>query len=164
MQTKAALGGELMKAIEAGGPASAVAFCNTRALPITQEMSDKLGVEVSRSSDQPRNPANAANDEELAIIAAFKESLTRGQQPTPEIREHDGTVVGYYPIVTNAMCLTCHGVEGSDISPATQAAIDARYPEDRATGYGENALRGLFVVKMHREEAAGGSPAGDGNE
>jgi len=166
MQTKGALGSELMKAVEAGGPAGAVAFCNTRALPITQDMSEKLGVDVSRVSDQPRNPANAANDEELAIIASFKESLARGQPPAPAVREHDETVVGYYPIVTNAMCLKCHGAEGSDISPATQAAIDERYPADQATGYGENALRGLFVVKMDRAQsgAARDGAGSEGNE
>lgn len=152
MQTKGALGGELMKAMEAGGPENAVAFCNTRALPITEEMSSKLGMDVSRVSDQPRNPVNAANDEELAVIAAFKDALARGQQPVPAVREHQESVIGYYPIVTNEMCLKCHGTEGKDISPATQTAIDARYPDDQATGYGEKELRGLFVVNMQRTE------------
>ena len=164
MQTKGALGGELMKALEAGGPENAVAFCNTRALPITREMSDKLGMEVARVSDQPRNPANAANEEELAIIASFKEALARGRQPAPAVREHDATVVGYYPIVTNEMCLNCHGVEGTDISAATQAAIDERYPQDQATGYGEKELRGLFVVTMERSQEGADGPGGDGNE
>ena len=68
MQTKAALGGELMQAMEAGGPQNAVAFCHTRALPITAAMSARLGMEISRVSDQPRNPVNAASDRELAII------------------------------------------------------------------------------------------------
>ena len=153
MQTKGALGGELMKAMEAGGPEGAVAFCNTRALPITREMSTKLGVEVSRVSDQPRNPVNAADAEDLEIIATFKEALATGQQPVPALREHENAVIGYYPIVTNGMCLTCHGARGVDINPATQAAIDRAYPQDRATGYGDNELRGLFVVHMNREDS-----------
>jgi hypothetical protein len=148
LQTKAALGGQLKQAIEAGGPEGAVAFCNTRAIPITEETSDKLGVKVTRVSDQPRNPANAASDDELAIIAAYKESLAAGAQPTPEARVHNGEVSAYYPIVTNAMCLKCHGTPGSDISAATQAVLDSQYPDDRATGYGEKQLRGLFVVTM----------------
>jgi hypothetical protein len=65
--------------------------------------------------------------------------------------------VGYYPIVTNAMCLQCHGTEGVDISPSTQAVIDRQYPDDQATGYGEKQLRGLFVVTMNR--AAGDADA-----
>lgn len=150
MQTKGALGSELMKAIAAGGPENAVAFCNTRALPITREMSGKLGMAVSRVSDQPRNPANAANDEELEIIAALKDALANGQPPLPTMRAAKDTVTGYYPIVTNAMCLQCHGKEGVDIDAATLAVIDSRYPHDRATGYGENELRGVFVVKMSR--------------
>lgn len=157
MQTKGALGAELMKSLQAGGPESAVLFCNTRALPLTKGISDTLGMDVSRVSDQPRNPANHANAEELAIIASYKDLLARGQQPVPDVREHDEAVIGYYPIVTNGMCLKCHGVEGLDISPATQAVIDARYPEDKATGYGENELRGLFVVKMNRVEHSAGA-------
>jgi hypothetical protein len=154
MQTKGALGGQLMEAIQAGGPENAVAFCNTQALPITRDMSDKLGLDVSRVSDQPRNPANAANDEELEIIAALKDALANGQPPLPTLRAANDTVTGYYPIVTNAMCLQCHGTEGVDIDPATLAVIDSRYPQDRATGYGENELRGLFVVKMPRADEA----------
>jgi hypothetical protein len=152
MQTKGALGSELMKAIQAGGPENAVAFCNTQALPITAEMSSKLGMAVSRVSDQPRNPANAANDEELEIIAALKDALANGQPPLPTMRESNETVTGYYPIVTNAMCLQCHGTEGEDIDAATLAVIDSRYPHDQATGYGENELRGLFVVNMPRAD------------
>ncbi len=150
MQTKGALGGQLMQAIEAGGPEGAVAFCNTRAIPITEEMSTRLGMEVTRVSDRPRNPDNAADEEELAIIAQFRDALARGAEPLPEVREHHDKVVGYYPIVTSDMCLKCHGTEGRDISPATQAVIDSSYPQDLATGYGENQLRGLFVVTMDR--------------
>ncbi len=148
MQTKAALGSELMKAIAAGGPENAVTFCNTQALPITAGMSDKLGVEVSRVSDRPRNPSNTANGEEAAIILSYKEMLASGQQPAPVVRVHDETVTGYYPIVTNSMCLKCHGAKGTDISPATQAILDDLYPGDQATGYDEMELRGLFVVNM----------------
>ncbi len=163
MQTKGALGGELMKAMEAGGPENAVAFCNTRALPITRDMSDRLAMDVSRVSDQPRNPANAANDEELSVIAAFKETLASGRQPAPMVREHDDAVIGYYPIVTNAMCLKCHGTEGTDISAATKAVIDSKYPDDQATGYGEMELRGLFVVKMPGMQVAEPATGGESN-
>jgi nitrate reductase cytochrome c-type subunit len=157
MQTKSALGGELMKAMEAGGPEGAVAFCNTRATPIAAEVSERLGMEVTRVSDQPRNPANAANEEELEVIARLKEALASGAPPKPELRDHGEQVVGYYPIVTNEMCLKCHGTKGVDISPATQAVIDSQYPADQATGYGEQELRGLFVVTMDRSANSDGS-------
>ena len=154
-QAKGALGGNLVRAIESGGPEGAVAFCNTRAAPIAEEVSATLGVAVTRVSDRPRNPVNAAGEEALAVIADFKAALASGGQPRPQLREHGSTIVGYYPIVTNGMCLQCHGVEGLDVSPATQRVIDSLYPDDRATGYGVNELRGLFVVSMDREPATG---------
>lgn len=151
MQTRAALGSSLMQAIDSAGTDGAVAFCNTRAAPIAQEVSAELGAEVTRVSDRPRNPGNVASDDERAVIARFKEVLAGGGQPAPEVREEGEHVVGYYPIVTNGMCLQCHGVEGTDISAVTQRVIDALYPDDQATGYLVNDLRGLFVVSMRRD-------------
>jgi len=150
MATKEALGGELMRAMKAGGPEGAVAFCNTQALPITQQMSQALGMKVSRVSDRPRNPGNAADAQEREIIGAFKEALASDQRPVPVLREDGDKVTTYYPIITDSKCLACHGVPGDDISPATGAVIEAAYPEDQATGYGVNELRGLFVVTMPR--------------
>ena len=57
-------------------------------------------------------------------------------------------MTGYYPITTQAMCLQCHGNPESDIAPETLSAIERFYPEDLATGYGENELRGIWVVEM----------------
>jgi hypothetical protein len=148
MQTKAALGSQLMQAMQAGGPENAVAFCNTQAIPITTGMSETLGLAVTRVSDRPRNPDNAASQEEREIIADLKQAMASGEGAAPVMREHADQVVGYYPIVTNGMCLACHGQKGTDISVATQSVIDMKYPKDQATGYGVNELRGLFVVEM----------------
>jgi mono/diheme cytochrome c family protein len=90
---------------------------------------------------------------ELAIISDFKTALAAGEKPKAVLRERGEQVVGYYPIVTNGMCLQCHGEAGSQISAATLALIERLYPEDKATGYGVNELRGLFVVGMHRTES-----------
>jgi mono/diheme cytochrome c family protein len=153
MQTKTALGSKLKKALKDGGPEHAVSFCNTQAEPIADDMSAKLDAAIGRVSDRPRNPANAADDVELAIISDFKAALAAGEKPKAAIRERGEQVVGYYPIVTNGMCLQCHGEAGSQISAATLALIERLYPEDKATGYGVNELRGLFVVGMHRTES-----------
>ena len=153
MQTKTALGSNLKKALKAGGPEEAVAFCNTQAEPIADDMSAKLDAAIGRVSDRPRNPANAADDVELAIIRDFKTALAAGEKPEAALRERGDQVVGYYPIVTNGMCLQCHGEAGTQISPETLELIERLYPEDKATGYGVNELRGLFVVGMHRTES-----------
>ena len=151
LQLKGALGSQLKQAMAAGGSEGAVAFCNARALSITRETSNSLGTQVVRVSDRPRNPANAANAHELAVIARFKDALAAGDKPSPQLDARGEQVIGYYPIVTNGMCLKCHGQPGADITSATQAVIDSRYPQDQATGYAENELRGLFVVTMERD-------------
>ena len=150
MQTKTALGSNLKKALQEGGPEHAVSFCNTRAGPIAEDMSAKLDAAIGRVSDRPRNPANAADDVELAIIREFKAALAAGNKPKAAVRQRGERVVGYYPIVTNGMCLQCHGEAGTEINAATLDLIQQAYPDDKATGYGVNELRGLFVVGMHK--------------
>ena len=152
VQTQTALGGNLKRALKNGGPEAAVSFCKTRAIPITEEMSAKLNSTIRRVSDRPRNPDNSASGLELDLIRQFKAALSRGDKPTPAVREFADHVIGYYPIVTSGMCLQCHGAVGTDITPDTHAAIEQAYPADQATGYGENELRGLFVVSMDKPE------------
>ena len=42
--------------------------------------------------------------------------------------------------------MTCHGpVER--LSPATKAALEQTYPNDRATGYSEGQIRGVISVR-----------------
>ena len=148
MQTKTELGSNLKKALKEGGPEHAVSFCKTRAQPIAEEMSAKLGASIRRVSDRPRNPGNAADSEELAIIRELQAALAAGEKPAPALRERGDRMVAYYPIVTNGLCLQCHGEAGTEISPETLALIEREYPADKATGYGPNELRGLFVVGM----------------
>lgn len=50
--------------------------------------------------------------------------------------------------MTNGMCLQCHGTIGQEVSSETFTKIKELYPKDRATGYGLNELRGIWVVEM----------------
>ncbi|MEE4246829.1 MAG: DUF3365 domain-containing protein [Kangiellaceae bacterium] len=151
MQTKSALGSKLKKALKDGGPKHAVTFCKTEAIPITKMMSNKLGATIKRVSDRPRNPSNMASDEELLIINSLKQTLADGSKLVPIVKNNLATVKGYYPIVTNGMCLSCHGSVKETIVSETLSAINEEYPEDRATGYGLNEIRGLFVVEMKKK-------------
>ncbi|MCH8546410.1 MAG: DUF3365 domain-containing protein [Cryomorphaceae bacterium] len=144
MQTKKALGQQLMQAIERDGPAGAVDFCHIEAIPITDSMSEHLGVSVRRVSDKPRNPDNAATPEERKILKRmYKQMERRGEAfaySDKELGRH------YIPITTNAMCLQCHGVPGKTIDVATFEAIKEAYPNDSAVGYDVDQIRGMFVV------------------
>lgn len=83
MAAKAELGKNLLQAIKTKGAEGAVAFCNTRAIPLTDSMAQALNVHLRRVSDAPRNPKNQANTSELAYIQAVKTALAKGEQPAP---------------------------------------------------------------------------------
>lgn len=150
MKTKSVLGKNLLKALNTKGTDEALAFCSTKAIHLTDSMSTVLKAEVKRVSDNNRNPANSANENELAYIQMSKEKLKNGEEIKPLITSSDGKHVGYYPIMTNQMCLQCHGNITTDIKQSTINKIDENYPNDKATGYGENELRGIWVVEMEQ--------------
>lgn len=151
MKTKSILGQHLATAIGEKGTEGAVEFCNIKAIPITDSMSVLLDAKIRRVSDKPRNQFNMANEAEMAYIKKWKEAKANGTEQPPIVTELDGQIVGYYPIITNQMCMQCHGQVDTDMTAVTIKKIKKLYPADQATGYGENELRGLFVVEMNKK-------------
>ncbi|NNJ54866.1 MAG: DUF3365 domain-containing protein [Bacteroidia bacterium] len=148
MATKAILGKNLLSAIGTKGTAGAVEFCNTKAIHLTDSMASAQGVKISRVSDQPRNSNNTATGSLIEPINKFKASLSSGQTPSGASIIYNGKLVHVYPIITNTMCLQCHGEKETQIKPETLKKLDVLYPTDQATGYSENELRGIWVVEM----------------
>ncbi|WP_169736005.1 Tll0287-like domain-containing protein [Crocinitomix catalasitica] len=146
MQTGGVLMANLTKAIAADGTENALTFCSTQAIPLTDSMSVALNSTIKRVSDKNSNPNNKANEEELAYITSVKETLSKGEQPTPKLTVVDGKNVAYYPIMTNQLCMQCHGKPNSEVLPNTLAKIKSLYPNDMAIGYAINELRGIWVV------------------
>ena len=147
--TQAALGKNLMQAISERGTAGAIEFCNIEAIPITDSLAKIHRARVKRVSDKNRNPDNAANEAELAYIENAKNQLAADQNIKPQLKEEDGKWVGYYPILTNAMCLQCHG-NADQVNKEALAMIQAHYPDDKALGYSENEVRGIWVIEMEK--------------
>jgi hypothetical protein len=56
----------------------------------------------------------------------------------------DGSLRFYRTLRTAPMCLQCHG---TDVAPEVRELLEARYPEDRATGYEAGEFRGLIRVQ-----------------
>ena len=151
MKTKSSLASHLVAAIGEKGPEGAVEFCNIKAIPNTDSMSLELNAHIKGVSDKPRNPANQANEAELAYIKAWKEAKAKGLKFAPKVIEINDKMVGYYPIITNEMCMQCHGKPNSDIKASTLENINNLYPNDMATGYKLDEIRGIFVVEMSRQ-------------
>ena len=139
------LGSQLKQKIAEGGPENALEFCNINAIPLTESISKKYNVSIKRVSDQYRNPDNAANPQEIAVITTYKAMLAAGKMPEGLLKD------GYYysPIVTNAMCLQCHGTPGKEMTEQTHKKIKSLYPQDKATGYGVDELRGIFSIAVN---------------
>jgi cytochrome c553 len=89
--------------------------------------------------------------DELVYINEARAALQQGKSITPKMQEKNGRNQGYYPILTETMCLQCHGKPGVDISANTMAKLKQLYPSDKAIGYGVNELRGIWVIEMNRK-------------
>lgn len=150
MKTKSVLGKNLMNAIKNNGADGAVTFCNTKAYPLTDSMSILLNASIKRVSDRNRNPENNASEQELAYINSTIEKIKEGKEAKPQLNENDGKIIAYYPIMTNDMCMKCHGDPGKDIDDKTMSKINKLYPNDKAIGYKPEQLRGIWVVEMKK--------------
>lgn len=148
MQTKSTLGSNLKKAINTKGTEGALSFCATKAITLTDSMATLLNAKVKRVSDKNRNPLNKANSSEMEYINAAKKALSQNQQIIPKLIKTELGHTAYYPIMTNKMCLQCHGSPNQDISPEVYSKIKQLYPEDMAIGYKSDELRGIWVIEM----------------
>lgn len=147
-KVQAVLGSNLKQALNAHGTEYALSFCSTRAIVLTDSTGLAQDAIVKRVSDRNRNPENEANPEELAYITATKEALSKGLTAEPKLTVAEGSYIGYYPIMTNSMCLQCHGKPLEDIKESTYTKIGELYPQDKAFAYKADELRGIWVVEM----------------
>jgi hypothetical protein len=144
------LTGALESAIEERGIDGAIDVCQLEGPRIAAAHSVN-GWSIKRVTDRFRNPDNAANPEELAILARF---LEKGAPSYIEEWDSSGTVATYryyHPIRTSELCLNCHGSQ-ERIGEGVIEKVRLVYPDDHATGYEENELRGMFVVRGHWPE------------
>ncbi|MCC2590249.1 DUF3365 domain-containing protein [Chryseobacterium sp. MFBS3-17] len=132
------------QAIKEGGPAHAVEFCNIAATPLTDSISAIRHTQIHRLSDKNRNPDNAIRSED------DRDAWQRIQSGEEDFinQNHQGEVYYYKAIHTQLpACLQCHGTE-TDISPETREAIAGKYPHDKAIGYLQGDLRGMWKIKL----------------
>ena len=148
------LSGNLGRAISEGGVSHAIEFCNIEAIPITQNLSDSLGVDINRATHKPRNPANLADVEELRIINKWQSQLASGEDIKPVLNKRKQHYEVYAPIrIGNTLCLQCHGERGSDITPKNVELLSSLYQGDRATGFKMGDVRGMWSIQMPVDSA-----------
>ena len=81
----------------------------------------------------------------------FERDLAAGAPAPPQHFDArpDGSARYMSAIVTQPLCLTCHG---SEIAPEVAAEIARHYPEDQATGFAAGDLRGAFLIEWPAPE------------
>ena len=146
------LSAKLQAALGAGGPIAAIAVCKLEAPAIAARLSVD-GWQVRRVGTRVRNPASGRGDAwEQAGLEQFAQRLRAGE-PAESLTV--AALVGdaggatrlrwMRPIMTGALCVTCHGPTESQ-SPELKAALRRDYPQDAAVGYAPGELRGAFSV------------------
>jgi hypothetical protein len=137
------LGGRLLQAVSEGGPAAAIDVCRSAAPAIADEVSAERGLRIGRTSHRLRSPANAPPDWAAELVRSLPED-PEAAGPWA-FRLGDGRLGVTLPIRAKKMCLTCHG-DREAMPGEVRAAIASAYPDDRATGFREGDLRGIFWV------------------
>ncbi len=146
------LGGTLVKKMKEGGVKDALPFCNEKAIPLTKQMSEKYNVTIKRTSHRLRNDENSPNEEEVRVINKYNTLSAEGKPMKPIVElDISGKPHFYAPIKLQKKCLACHGKIGSEITVKSDSIIKSYYPNDLATGFKENDLRGIWSITFETE-------------
>lgn len=156
-QAADALGADLVTMLtgelQRGGPVAAIAVCADSAQVRTRRHGAE-GTLVRRVGTRVRNPDNAPDSVETAVLDAFAAAIAANRAMPDTI--FAGTDSSGQPVVRylrairlQEFCLACHGPADS-IAPAVRQVLAARYPTDQATGYHTGELRGAISVTVRR--------------
>ena len=146
-ELKSALGKQLK---EDPSGVQALNFCANNADKITKEVNSKLPshVLVRRTAIKLRNHKyNAYDNTDLKVMKAYEESIASRKFSPKDIKvvKVDGATRVYKPLITNGVCLKCHG---SNVSSKLQTIIHAKYPNDKAVNFAAGSLRGVVVAQI----------------
>jgi len=130
----------LIQAMSNGGPAAAIEVCSKEAPELAAEVGQECGVQIGRTSFRLRNPKNAPPEWAGPAIDERRNEPVFVDLP-------DGHLGALFPIKLAPQCLTCHGPK-DQIAPEILAALAAGYPDDQATGFNTDDLRGWFWVDV----------------
>jgi hypothetical protein len=142
--------GMLTRALEEGGPDAAIAFCADSAQARSARHQAE-GVQVRRVGTRVRNPANAPDSVERAVLERFAAALAAGTAPRDTAFMMAGAGGGaelryMRPVLLAPPCLACHG-DPAAMSDRVRGVLAARYLDDQAVGYRVGELRGAVSVR-----------------
>jgi hypothetical protein len=148
-----ALSTKLKSAMQAGGVANAINYCNLAASPLTDSLSNQYNVDIKRTSLKFRNPNNRPDPEEILVLQDFQKMLDENGVAEPLVKQNDKeNPIFYAPILTSEACLSCHGNLGAELKNDVYALIESKYPADLAIGYNAGELRGMWRITFNENQ------------
>jgi len=140
-QLAASLMSRLVEAMVETGPAGAIEVCSQEAPSIAERVGKENGVRIGRTSFRIRNPENTPPAWALPWVEQRVES--------PQFQILDtGATAALFPIRIQPTCLACHG---NEIQAEIGDKLAQLYPNDQATGFALDELRGWFWVEVPRD-------------
>ncbi len=142
------LSSNLQQAMADGGIENALNYCNVKAMPLTDSLSEHYNVSIKRVSNKTRNLLNQATESEKIILNDY---LASNENRNPVIKiNKNGNSTFYAPITTKGLCLSCHGIVGESLLLENYEKIKTLYPQDQATGYNLDELRGMWSIEFKK--------------
>ena len=142
---------KLTEQMQMGGTAQAIPFCNIEAMPLTQQLSEKYNVTIKRTSDKLRNQKNKPTERELKIIESYQKLISEHKEIAPIVEMDSNNNKHFYaPITVKVNCLVCHGIVKEFVTVKTDSIIKSLYPNDKAVGYVEGELRGIWSITFKK--------------
>ncbi|RMF48839.1 MAG: DUF3365 domain-containing protein [Bacteroidetes bacterium] len=148
LEKQRAILSRLLAVAEKEGWGGAVRYCHAAAETLTTYQDAQITLQ--RVALRNRNPKNALADSlDRAAYNHFLE--TRAQQSL--VWEVGQGVLRYYRPIYVAMpqCLKCHG-GAQDLDGPALAQIRRLYPGDKATGFAQGDLRGLWKATLRTQK------------
>lgn len=141
---------ELMAAIQFGGLNEGVEVCHSKAPKIADNLSTD-GWILARTSLKTRNEKNKPDKWETDTLHQFNTRFKQGEEVanlvTIVLDEKRFRLMKAIPM--DHLCLSCHG---SSIDASLQETIQKYYPNDSATGFTLEDLRGAFSLQKDLSE------------
>ena len=132
------------------GLPAVVDFCHDNAQKLSDSIGNAHNVVIKRTSNKLRNEKNAPDADETAVIENYlrlQEDPNRPMEPIV-MKDGEGFVHFYAPIKLKKACLKCHGIPEKEVLETILKILKEKYPHDKATGFREGELRGIWDIKF----------------
>lgn len=149
VHTQKILGKNLISAVKDSGAVFAIEFCNTNANELTQTYTKESKFILSRKAEKVRNSSNSFREsDDINVWESWKKKLANDEEISTVTVVNNQKMTFYKPIkLSMSTCLQCHGSD-SDLAPGIKEKLNEVYPDDQATGFKLNELRGMWKVEL----------------